>query len=78
MIHVIEARYVSDYKIHIVFSDKTEGIVDLQDIIQDHRPLFKELADIKKFKKFKVDLDTVVWENGLDLAPEFLYSKIKN
>lgn len=37
--------------------------------------VFTSLKDIDLFSKFSVDveLDTVVWSNGLDLAPEFLY-----
>lgn len=78
MIYVTQAYYIDEYKIHIVFNDKSEGIVDLKDTINnDHRPIFTELSDIKKFKQFKVARDTIVWENGLDLAPEFLYSKLK-
>ena len=35
--------------------------------------MFRELVDIAKFRQFKVDFDTIVWKNGLDMAPEFLY-----
>jgi hypothetical protein len=74
MNYVIDASYVKDYQIHLVFNDKKSGIIDLQKIIQsDHRPIFKELINLEKFKKFKVDMDTIVWRNGLDLAPEFLH-----
>ena len=77
MIFVTEANYVDDYKLHLAFNDNVEGIVDLSDVIcLDHRSIFTELSDIEKFKKFRVDADTVVWENGLDLAPEFLHQMI--
>ncbi len=77
MVHVIQANYISDYKIHVIFSDKAEGVIDLFDTInQDHRAIFKALLDLEKFKKFKVAMDTIIWENGLDLSPEYLYSKI--
>jgi Domain of unknown function (DUF4160)/Protein of unknown function (DUF2442) len=35
--------------------------------------------ELEKFKKFRVDpeLQTIVWENGADLAPEFLYENMK-
>lgn len=74
MIYVTEAQYIEQYKIHLTFSNKEEGIIDLKDIIiNDHRLIFKTLKDIDQFKQFEVAMDTVVWKNGLDLAPEFLY-----
>lgn len=77
MIHVLKARYVNQYKIYLIFSNHKEGVVDLKSVItNDHRPIFTELSNIEKFKKFKVESDTVVWENGMDLAPEFLYERL--
>ena len=37
--------------------------------------LFKSLQDIELFSKVTVDdeMQTVVWPNGLDLAPEYVY-----
>ena len=71
---VASAKYLGDYKLEIVFDDGKKGVVDLAQILEnDHRKIFKELLDKKKFCEFKVDADTVVWKNGLDLAPEFLY-----
>ena len=77
MIFVTEASYVSDYKIRLRFSDSREGVVDLQEVIKgDHRPIFRELEDRAMFRDFRVDMDTVVWANGLDLAPEFLWERV--
>jgi len=78
MIQVTEARYIDQYKIYLVFNDHREGIVDFKAVItKDHRPIIAELINIDKFKKFKVEADTIVWENGLDFAPEFLYEKLE-
>ena len=75
MVWIKEAEYVEDYKIYVTFNSGESGTIDLKEVIcNDKRPVFKELVDIAKFKRFKTDFDTVVWENGLDLAPEFLYS----
>lgn len=77
MVYVIKANYIDGYKIHLIFSNHKEGVVDLKDvIINDHRAIFKVLQDIEKFKQFKVAMDTIVWNNGLDLAPEFLYERL--
>ena len=74
MNYVINASYIQDYQIYLVFNDKKSGIIDLKKTVQnDHRAIFKELKDLKKFKNFKIDADTIVWGNGLDLAPEYLH-----
>ena len=77
MHYVTAANYIEGHKIWLEFNDKRQGIVDLGAVIfHDHRPIFRELADAEKFKKFRVEADTIVWENGLDLAPDFLYSRL--
>jgi hypothetical protein len=77
MIYVTDASYVGDYKIHLRFSDSREGVVDLQEVIVgDHRQVFRELQDMKRFQDFHVEMDTIVWGNGLDLAPEFLWERV--
>jgi hypothetical protein len=55
------------------FSDGAEGVVDLKEtLFADARPVFVENRDLDAFRRFRLDHDTLVWENGLDLAPEFL------
>lgn len=79
MIWVTEAKYLGDYNIELKFSDTFSGKANLEKtILEDGRPIFAELKDINKFSKFKVDMDTLIWENGLDLAPEYLYSLAKS
>jgi hypothetical protein len=71
---VKKARYLNSFKVWVKFNDNIEGIVDLESTIKnDHREIFRSLQDQQHFKKFKVAADTLVWENGLDLAPEYLY-----
>ncbi len=79
MLEIFQAKQIKDYKIEIIFNNNKKGIVDLKDIIfTDHREIFKELKDLNKFKKFKIKFDTLSWENGLDLAPEFLNDLLKS
>jgi len=57
-------------------SDGTEGEVDLSKELEGE--VFGPLKDINKFKSIRVDpvVETIVWENGADLAPEFLSDNI--
>lgn len=72
MLHITSAKYVVDYKIWVAFDDGTSGEVDLNGELSG--PVFEPLKDIAVFRKISVDpeLETVVWPNGADLAPEFL------
>ena len=74
MLCVTQAKYLKNYQIEIAFSDSLRGIIDLEKVIEkDRRPIFQELKDLKKFSQIRLDLDTITWQNGLDLSPEFLY-----
>jgi hypothetical protein len=75
-LHVREARYIDGYRIRLRFNDGAEGIVDLSDCLDGE--VFEPLKDLKNFKSFRVDSDieTIVWENGADMAPEFLYDRM--
>lgn len=70
--HVTKAEYKGDYRIWLRFNDGSEGVVDLKDEL--YGEMFEPLKDINKFKSFQIDpeLETLVWENGADFAPEFL------
>lgn len=76
ILHVVEAAYERDYIIRLRFNDGAEGYVDLANEL--YGPMFESLKDPEKFKAFTVDpeLNTVVWENGADLAPEFLHARL--
>jgi uncharacterized protein DUF2442 len=77
MIWVVGAHYDGDYRICLEFNDGVKGIVDLQEtIFTDTRPIFAALREKELFRRFRVALDTLVWDNGLDLAPEFLYDLV--
>lgn len=58
------------YTIKCLFNDGTTKLVDLSILLP--YPAFQELRDIELFKQFGLD-NTIFWNNGADIAPEFLY-----
>ena len=76
ILHVVEAHYERDYVLRVRFNDGADGLVDLADEL--YGEMFEPLRDMERFKAFRVDpeLDTIVWENGADLAPEFLHDRL--
>ena len=72
---VTEARHVRDYIVFVRFQDGVEGEVDLGS--QLYGEIFEPLKAADYFRQFRVDpdLNTLVWPNGADFAPEFLYER---
>ena len=75
--HVVEARYLGDYKVWLEFNDGRKGVVDLADELygDEHTPL----RDRDTFARFYLDhgLASIAWLVGADFAPEFLYERLK-
>jgi len=70
---VTSVEYVSDYKLRLTFNDGSTRVVDLAQHLDGE--IFEPLKNLRLFRtaKLNLDLDTVVWDNGADMAPEFLY-----
>jgi uncharacterized protein DUF2442 len=72
-LHVTNARYVEDYKIEVSFNNGRKGVADLCEALKGF--MFEPLKDKSLFSSFTIDkdLETIVWPNGADLAPEYIY-----
>jgi len=70
---VRSVSYVSGYRLLLSFDDGSRKMVDLEPELNG--PVFEPLKDLGFFRQVRVDpdLDTIVWPNGADFAPEFLY-----
>jgi len=67
------AEYIGEYKIKVTFSDGTAGEIDFESELWGE--VFEPLKDQATFQSFRVhpELHTIVWPNGADFAPEYLY-----
>lgn len=73
--HVVKAKHIENYLVWLEFNDKKSGNVDLSNKIWGE--IFEPLKDINYFKNFKIENDTLSWENGADIAPESLYELLE-
>lgn len=75
---ICDFKYVADYRIWLAFEDGSQGEIDLADELWGE--IFEPLKDLEMFKDARLDqeLNTIVWENGADFAPEYLYEKLQN
>ena len=73
---ITSVSYVHDYTLRLRFADGVEGEIDLSGELDGE--IFLPLRDLVIFRQFRLhsELRTIVWPNGADFAPEFLYQQI--
>ncbi len=71
--HIKEVKYLEEYKVQVSFNDGRKGVADLSAALKGG--VFESLKDKQNFSALAVDdeLETIVWPNGADLAPEYIY-----
>lgn len=75
-IHVTEATYKGDHRMHLSFNDGTSGEVDLSEVLTG--PVFEPLRDVAYFQRFELEGHTLTWPNGADFAPEYLHALVNS
>lgn len=73
MHYITAVEYDSEYKLCLQFESGEWRIADLEKHLDGE--VFEPLKDISRFATAELneDIDTVVWENGADMSPDFLY-----
>ncbi|WP_333607698.1 DUF2442 domain-containing protein [Arsukibacterium sp.] len=62
-----------NYLLSVEFSNGEYGILDMKPYLDFG--VFKRLKEPGAFQQAFVSFDTIEWQAGVDLAPEFVYSK---
>ncbi len=70
---ITKVKATDDYKLILYFENKEKRVFDITPILNWGR--FSELQNINLFKKVHICFDTIEWDNGLDLDPEYLYKE---
>ena len=68
---------IGDHRLRLLFDDGTVGDVDFS--TRKWTGVFEPLSDPSFFAQVRVDPEaaTIVWPNGLDMAPEPLYEEAR-
>jgi hypothetical protein len=76
---IVEVKVVKNYLLYLRFENGVQGEIDISEIIP-FKGIFAKLENVDYFTTVYVnkELGTIVWDNGADLSPSFLYSIISN
>ena len=70
-LEVIKATYLDEYMILLEFNNGVIKTVDLKSKLNGE--VFEPLKELNYFRRFTIRFNTIEWNNGADLAPEYLY-----
>ena len=72
---VIKVVPGKDFTLAVAFDSGEEGILDVKPYLDFG--VFQRISSDKHFKRVRVAFDTIQWDCGVDLDPEFVYAKCK-
>ena len=74
---VVEVRVIKNYVLYLRFENGVEGEVDIARIVP-FEGVFSKLKNTEYFETVRLDkeLGTIVWDNGADLSPSYLFSVV--
>ena len=70
---VCEVTSQEDFSLIIVLDNGEKRSLDMKPYLDFG--VFKKIRDYEKFKRVRVAFDTIEWDEGIDLDPEFIYAK---
>lgn len=72
-----EAETLEGYKMHLSFSDGTEGIIDMAN--WKGKGVFKYWNDEKNFRSFEITKNRKLqWSEDIDMDPDAFYLRLIN
>jgi hypothetical protein len=73
MHYITDVQYDSGFRLFLQFEDGMWRIADLKTYLDGE--IFEPLKNQALFAsaRLNADIDTVVWDNGADMSPDFLY-----
>jgi len=62
-----------DYVLSVVFENGENGHLDMKPFLDFG--IFRRIKDYEVFRRVRVVFDTIEWDCGVDLDPEYVYTK---
>ena len=72
-IKAVEAN--DDFTLSVIFDNDEEGVLDMKPHLGFG--VFQRISELSVFKSVRVSFDTIEWDGGVDLDPEFVYAQCR-
>ncbi len=78
MVDVLRLRALDDHRLWLRFTDGSEGVCDLADVLAEGGPMVEPLKSSEYFARAFVEMGVPTWPNGFDLDPINLYMELRD
>jgi hypothetical protein len=78
MVDVLRLRALPDHRLWVRFTDGSEGVRDLSELIAQGGPMVEPLRSPDYFVRVFVEMGAPTWPNGFDLDPINLYMQMRD
>jgi hypothetical protein len=69
--YIISVEAKDDYTLLVTFENGEKKLCDISDLLD--KPMYKPLKNRAFFCTVKVGFGTAIWNDNIDIAPEYLY-----
>ena len=70
---IVNVKPDDDYVLYLEFDNGEQGWMDMKPFI--NYGVFQKIKDRSMFQQVRINFDTVEWDCGVDLDPEYVYEK---
>ena len=78
MVDVLRLKPLDGHRLWLRFTDGSEGVRDLSDVIAKGGPMVEPLKSPEYFARAFVEMGAPTWPNGFDLDPINLYMELRD
>ncbi len=78
MVDVLRLRPLEGHRLWLRFTDGSEGVRDLSDVIAQNGPMVEPLKSPEYFARVFVEMGAPTWPNGFDIDPINLYMELRD
>ncbi|OJU00337.1 MAG: hypothetical protein BGN87_04605 [Rhizobiales bacterium 65-79] len=77
MVDVVSVKALDGYRLWLRFSDGSEGVEDLSNLIENGGPMVEPLRDPELFARVFISFGVPTWPNGFDLDAINLHRQMR-
>jgi hypothetical protein len=78
LVDVIRLRPLDGHRLLVRFSDGSEGVSDLSDLLAKSGPMIEPLHAPEYFNRVFIELGAPTWPNGFDICPTHRYMQLRD